>query len=127
MRQAPPARRCEVWPSRVKLAGRGNMVRVRTASLNIDQLLALGAPVPTLIIPRVPETLELVVPVDDDLQVPCGRLRFGSEHHESLAVRGDVVARESSLTSPSAYRPSKILRGFLYSKVEFVATSTAST
>ena len=50
MRQAPPARRCEVWPSWVKLAGRGNMVRVRTARLNIDQSLALGAPVPTLII-----------------------------------------------------------------------------
>jgi hypothetical protein len=49
----------------------------------------------------VPETLEFVVAVDDDLQVGRG-LGFWSRHQESMAVLGDVIGACVALTSPRA-------------------------
>ena len=72
-------------------AGRGTWFEFEPLRRTSTDCWPLGAPIPTLLFSRVPETLEFIVPVDDDLQVGRG-LGFWSEHQESMAFRVDVIS-----------------------------------
>lgn len=65
-----------------------------------------------------PETPELIVPVDDDLEISRGGLGFRLQHQETLAVRGDVIRAHVVLVPKSINIKSQTaLNQFVQSKV----------